>query len=135
MCELHDAAATRGTGCPRFEVNHEHAQRVLDTEPSGASGPAPYREGPIARQIEKRTAKLPSDLFLWAAGAAVVASLAFEMMGRGRGRRHRILGRLMRPKESAPLASFIGMWVPSLLLFGVYNRIVKVMGSDQVERR
>lgn len=103
--------------------------------PAGASETTAYREGPIARRIERRTAKLPSDLFLWAAGAAVVASLAFEVIGRRHVRRHRIFGRLMRPKESAPLAGFIGMWVPSLLLFGVYNKIVKVMGSDPVERR
>ncbi|MBX3264377.1 MAG: hypothetical protein KIS78_25280 [Labilithrix sp.] len=102
--------------------------------PIAASESAPaYREGPIARRIERRTAKLPSDLFLFAAGAAVVASLVFEVMGRARGRRHRVLGRFMEPRESAPLASFIGMWVPSLLLFGVYNKIVKVMGSDKSE--
>lgn len=102
--------------------------------PTAATASTPsYREGPIARRIERRTAKLPSDLFLFAAGAAVVASLVFEVMGRARARRHRILGRYMESKESAPLASFIGMWVPSLLLFGVYNKIVKVMGSDQAE--
>jgi hypothetical protein len=26
------------------------------------------------------------------------------------------------------------MWVPSLLLLGVYNKIVKVAGSDRTER-
>lgn len=92
------------------------------------------REGPVARTIEKRTAKLPSDIFLWAAGASVVASLALEVFGVVRGNR---MGRFMRardPRSPAPLAGFIGMWVPSLLLLGVYNKIVKVAGSDRAAR-
>ena len=95
------------------------------------TNPNAYREGPVARTIEKRTAKLPSDLFLWAAGAAVVTSLAFEVMGMMRGERRGFLGNFRQAKTSAPLASFVGMWVPSLLLLGVYNKIVKVAGSDR----
>jgi hypothetical protein len=40
--------------------------------------------------------------------------------------------RLGRAEASAPLASFVGLWVPSLLLLGLYNKIVKVAGSDRV---
>ncbi len=97
-----------------------------ETQSSGNAGL--HREGPVARSIEKQTARLPSDLFLWAAGAAVVASLGFEIAGIVRGGKRR--GMVAR----APLASFIGMWVPSLLLLGVYNKIVKVAGSDRIER-
>ena len=88
------------------------------------------REGPIARKIERHTSRLPSDLFLWAAGAAVVASLAFEVFGMVRGR-HRVRRMMGGTSTSAPLAGFVGMWVPSLLLLGVYNKIVKVAGSDR----
>ena len=35
----------------------------------------------------------------------------------------------------APLATFVGMWVPSLLLLGVYNKIVKVAGPDRVHKQ
>lgn len=91
------------------------------------------REGPIARGIERRTARIPSDVFLWAAGAAVVASLTLEVMGMIRGERHGLRGMLHRPSAPAPLAGFVGMWVPSLLLLGVYNKIVKVAGSDRTE--
>jgi hypothetical protein len=94
---------------------------------------AAEREGPVARKIEKRTAKLPSDVFLWAAGASVVASLAFEVFGMVKGSSRLRFGRVREPVASAPLASFIGMWVPSLLLLGVYNKIVKVAGSDRTE--
>lgn len=92
------------------------------------------REGPIARRIERQTARLPSDLFLWAAGAAVLGSLAFEVLGMTRGGRHGIFRRAGAHSMSQPLAGFIGMWVPSLLLLGVYNKIVKVAGSDRMER-
>jgi hypothetical protein len=94
------------------------------------------REGPIARKIEQQTAKLPSDLFLWAAGAAIAASLTLEVMGILRRQRRGILRRPFdrRTKMSAPLASFVGLWAPSLLLLGIYNKIVKVAGSDRAER-
>jgi hypothetical protein len=39
------------------------------------TNPTEHREGPVARAIEKQTAKLPSDAFLWAAGASI-ATLA-----------------------------------------------------------
>jgi len=32
------------------------------------------REGPIARRIEEQTAKLPSDIFLWAALVCTTSS-------------------------------------------------------------
>ena len=91
--------------------------------------PEEQKEGPVAKAIEEQTAKIPSDVFLWAAGAAIVGSLAFQIIGTDRGgplsmfRRHR----------AAP-ATFIGMWVPTILLLGIYNKIVKVAGSDRASR-
>ena len=83
------------------------------------------REGKVARGIEKQTAKVPSDVFLWTAGAAILGSLALQIFGmRDRG----VEKSSARP---APLASFVGMWVPSILMLGVYNKIVKVAGSDR----
>src|SRR5436309_663459 len=41
-----------------------------------AYNPRPeHTEGMVARTIEEQTAKLPSDLFLWAAGASILGSL------------------------------------------------------------
>lgn len=37
-----------------------------------------YDEGPVVRTIEKQTAKLPSDIFLWAAGASIIGSLVLQ---------------------------------------------------------
>lgn len=84
-----------------------------DSQPSVES----HKEGPIAKAIEKQTAKLPSDLFLWSALAAIGVSARLQMTGRQK------------------LSNFIGEWVPTLLLLGVYNKIVKVAGSDRTETR
>ena len=83
------------------------------------SAPARYEhtEGPVARRIEEQTAKLPSDTFLWAAGASVVASAALQFMGNRHG------------------SIFVGQWAPTLLILGLYNKLVKQLGSDATDRR
>ncbi len=72
-----------------------------------------YPEGKLATRIERQTAqRLPSDLFMWAAGASIAAALWLKIS--------------KRDHESL----FVGQWAPTLLLFGVYNKIVKLLGSD-----
>ena len=72
-----------------------------------------HSEGTVARAIEQQTAKLPSDVFLWAAIGSIGASAIFQLMGK----RHASL--------------FVGNWVAPFMLFGVYNKIVKTQGSDR----
>ena len=74
-----------------------------------------HTEGAVARTIEEQTAKLPSDLFLWAAGASIVGSLFLQFSGR----QHESL--------------FVGQWAPTFLILGLYNKLVKVAGSDPVQ--
>ena len=71
------------------------------------------KEGPVARAIEEQTAKLPSDVFLWAALASMAASLTLKIMG----------------KKNTSL--FVGQWPAPFLLMGLYNKIVKVEGHDR----
>jgi hypothetical protein len=71
-----------------------------------------HREGPIARSIEQQTAKLPSDTFLWAAIGSIATSLMFKVAR----------------KDHA--ANFVGQWAPTFLILGMYNKIVKLQGSD-----
>ena len=73
-----------------------------------------HSEGTVARTIEQQTAKLPSDIYLWAAGGAIAASAILQLTGRGKA------------------SLFIGQWVAPFLLLGVYNKIVKVAGSDEM---
>lgn len=70
------------------------------------------KEGPVAEAIENQTAKIPSDVFLWASLAAMGASLACKISGH----KHTAL--------------FIGQWASPFLLFGIYNKIVKTEGND-----
>jgi hypothetical protein len=73
-----------------------------------------HREGLVARSIEQQTAKLPSDLFLWAAFGSIAGSLAFNM------------------SKKAHAALFVGQWAPTFLLLGIYNKLVKLHGSERV---
>jgi hypothetical protein len=72
-------------------------------------------EGTVAKTIEEQTAKLPSDVFLWMAVGAMTASATLQMMGN----RH--------------VSLFIGQWAPTFLIFGLYNKLVKQLGSDRTE--
>jgi len=73
-----------------------------------------HSEGPVAKAIEEQTAKLPSDIFLWAAGGAILCSFALKTARRD----HQAL--------------FVGQWVAPFLILGLYNKLVKVAGSDRV---
>jgi hypothetical protein len=72
-----------------------------------------HREGRVARSIEEQTAKLPSDTFLWAAFGSMAASLALQAMGKKQ------------------IGNFVGQWAPTILIMGLYNKLVKVAGSDR----
>lgn len=76
-------------------------------------------EGPVARAIEMETSRIPSDVWLWMAGASMLASLGLQFFGGKKTRDHSL---------------FVGQWVPTLLILGLYNKIVKVAGSDRLSR-
>lgn len=76
-------------------------------------GAAPHEgEGPVARAIEEYTAKIPSDAFLWAAGASIIGSMFLQASGDDRK------------------ATFVGQWAPTFLILGLYNKLVKLHGSE-----
>jgi len=71
------------------------------------------REGAATKRIEKVTAALPSSAWLLLAGGSIVASLGFKIFGK------------------SSTANFIGQWAPTFLMIGLYNKVVKVMGSER----
>jgi hypothetical protein len=77
---------------------------------------AEQKEGPVARAIESKTARLPSDLFLWGSLASIAVSLALQLSGK---------------KATKQASNFIGQWAPTLLILGLYNKVVKVAGHDR----
>src|SRR4051794_18282796 len=81
------------------------------------SSRADHSEGMVARMIEEQTAKMPSDLFLWAALGSMGCSLFLQACN--------------KKEESL----FVGQWAPTFLILGLYNKLVKVAGSDSTCRQ
>ena len=74
-----------------------------------------HSEGTVAKTIEDQTSKLPSDTFLWMAVGSMAASATMQMMG------------------NKNVSLFVGQWAPTFLILGVYNKLVKQLGSDRTE--
>lgn len=71
-----------------------------------------HSEGPVASAIEQQTAKLPSDIFLWAALGSMGVSATLKILGKSH------------------TALFVGQWAAPFLLLGLYNKLVKLEGHD-----
>jgi hypothetical protein len=89
----------------------QRASNMLDTEPKSMPR-YEHREGRVARTLEQQTARIPSDAWLWAAFGSIGISLALELSGREK------------------TANFVGHWAPTFLIIGLYNKLVKLQGSD-----
>ena len=74
-------------------------------------------EGKVATAIEEQTAKIPSDVFLWAALGSMAASLTLKFF-----------------KEKQHTALFVGQWAAPFLLLGIYNKLVKLEGHDSKDK-
>ena len=69
-------------------------------------------EGTATKAVENFTGRLPSILFLAAAGASIMGAVGLRATGR---------------KDDA---QFIGQWAPTFLMLGLYNKLVKTTGHD-----
>jgi hypothetical protein len=72
-----------------------------------------HKEGKITKMIEQQTAKVPSGAYLTLAVGSVLLSLGFASFS-----------------KKKDLANFLGLWAPTLLIIGLYNKIVKLEGSE-----
>jgi hypothetical protein len=70
------------------------------------------KEGELTKTIEQYTASIPSSTYLAVAVGAMGISLVAQLTGRGKW------------------GNFIAQWVPTWLLLGVYNKIVKTEGHE-----
>jgi hypothetical protein len=86
------------------------AEASLNTAPAPVLRPE-HAEGELARLIEQQTAKIPSHWFLLGAFGAMGLSLVLEVAGRRRESR------------------FVGQWPAPLLIMGMYNKLVKTLGT------
>ena len=68
------------------------------------------REDSFTKSLEQYTAAIPSSAYLAVAVGAVGLSLIAQLSGRGKW------------------GNFIAQWVPTWLLLGLYNKVVKTQG-------
>jgi hypothetical protein len=73
-------------------------------------------EDRFTKTVEGYTAAIPSTAYLGVAVGAMALSLALQMTGQGKW------------------GNFIAQWVPTWLIIGVYNKLVKLEGHDQMDR-
>ena len=97
-------------------AGHACGMNEQSNGPRDTSEAAEHQEGPVAKAIEEQTAKVPSDVFLIAAAGAAAASLALHLCGREK------------------TGNFVAQWTPTILICGLYNKLVKQHGHDRVPR-
>jgi len=73
-------------------------------------------EDDFTKKVEDYTAALPSSAFLGVAVGAMALALVCQATGQGKW------------------GNFIAQWVPTWLIIGVYNKLVKLEGHDQSDR-
>jgi hypothetical protein len=73
-------------------------------------------EDQFTKTIESYTAAIPSSGYLAVAIGPIGLSLACQVAGRGKW------------------GNFIAQWVSTWLLFGLYNKLVKLEGHDRYDR-
>jgi len=91
----------------QINSNVKSFEKAKDQLHSQIQNDLPNNEGPSTRRIENVTSKWPSVSFLALAVGSMAISAGFAMT---------------RKKD---LANFVGLWAPSLLIIGVYNKLVK----------
>jgi hypothetical protein len=74
--------------------------------------PREHGEGATTKAIEHYTSMVPSGVYLSLAIGSIGLALMMKMAGRDKD------------------AEFIGQWVPTILILGLYNKLVKLQGSD-----
>jgi hypothetical protein len=69
-------------------------------------------EDQVTAAIEKFTAQVPSSVYLAAALASMAVSVTYKIA------------------KKEHMALFIGQWAAPFLILGIYNKLVKIHGSD-----
>jgi hypothetical protein len=70
-------------------------------------------EDPFTKTVEEYTSAIPSSAYLGVAIGAMALSLVCQATGRGKW------------------GNFIAQWVPTWLIIGIYNKLVKLEGHEQ----
>jgi len=73
-------------------------------------------EDRFTKSVEQYTAAVPSSAFLGVAVGAMALSLMLQLAGQGKW------------------GNFVAQWVPTWLIIGLYNKLIKLEGHDQHDR-
>ena len=90
----------------------------MQTTTSSLESGANAQEGMTTKKIENITAKVPSLAYLGLAFGSMALAISLQAF-----------------TNRKSLANFVGLWVPSFLLIGIYNKLVKLEGNDQFSRQ
>ena len=82
------------------------------TKSARSVAPHEHEEGAVTKAIERYTSQVPSGVYLTGAVGCMAASALLHLAGR---------------KQDA---IFIGHWAPAILILGLYNKLVKLHGSE-----
>ncbi len=97
------------TGKDYMETGKEYLEQAQRHAPEPS-------EDEFTKTVEKYTAAVPSSAYLAVAVGAMGLSLLFQLSGRGKW------------------GNFVAQWVPTLLIIGLYNKMVKLEGHDRSHR-
>jgi hypothetical protein len=102
---LHSQTSESGS----FSAEEVNMEAHIDGRPSKT-------EDRFTKSVEDYTAAIPSSAYLAVAVGATGLSLMLQATGQGKW------------------GNFIAQWVPTWLIIGVYNKLVKLEGHDQYDR-
>ena len=96
------------------QLNAGQAKGVFQESIPGRFPRIKKRASEWNEQLEERASQIPSTGFLVAAGASIFASaiLAFS-------------------QKRKPMANFVGLWAPSLLLMAIYTKLLRLEKGDE----
>ncbi len=84
----------------------------MSTGTGFAVAPRQHKEGELTKAIEHYTSQIPSGAYLAMAFGSIGLSIGFRAMG------------------NKDAANFVGHWPSAFLLLGLYNKVVKLHGSE-----
>jgi hypothetical protein len=95
-----------------FSVQAETPPEEIRTMTDYRVAAGEAQEDQVTAAIEKVTSQVPSSIFLGAAIASIIGSVALQA------------------SKKQHEALFVGQWVAPFLILGLYNKMVKQHGSD-----
>jgi hypothetical protein len=90
----------------------------MDSNLSESGRNKSMEEAKVAKITEMKTKEVPTSIFITLAGAAIALSFGLAMS-----------------KKKKSWAVFVGQWAPTILLFGIYDKIVKTNATSKEENK